>query len=100
MQPKEFQNIADRLLQRYYGITLNDTALHDEKIVERFTAEGDQPFVAVNEWAEEKELVRIDKHGPWGQPVNIALTKQDQDAIETGAANPTPFKFRPASPSM
>lgn len=100
MEPKKFQSIADRLLQRHYGIGLNDTALADEAVVKSYLESNTRPFAAVNDWAEEADLKRVDKHGPWGTPTNIALTQDDESYVMASFTRPSPLKYRSSGPSL
>ena len=100
METKTFQSIADRLLQRHYGIGLGDTLLADEAVVKSYLESNTRPFSAVNDWVEEVDLKRVDKHGPWGTPTNIALTQDDESHVMASFAKPSPLKYRSSGPSL
>lgn len=73
-----FQRIADEMLQKHYGISLDDTYLSDEKIVAGCIGQGFRPYQIINEHAEEADLVRIDIEGFYGVPSHCALSSQDE----------------------
>lgn len=78
MTVQRFQQIVAVLLQRHYGLELNDTNLWDERIVALLIAQGLRPYQVVNVHAEEADLDRIDKEGFYGVPSKAALTEQDE----------------------
>lgn len=79
----EFQQTAEALLQKHYGLTLNDTELHNPKVVYECMQQGYRPFEIVNEHAESAELVRIDSPHIYGLD-NSLLDAEDEDAVLAG----------------
>lgn len=94
----EFQRVADNLLQKHYGITINDTSLHDATYVSALLAADVKAFEHINEHAADSDLVRIDKQGSWGEECKDPLTLVDEKnarariflaaVIPSGAARP------------
>lgn len=58
---KIFQQVVDRLYRAHYGITVDDTALSDDRVAGSYVSCGMRPHEAVNELAEEAGLERIDQ---------------------------------------
>lgn len=81
MDVKQFQSISERLLEKHYGLSLNDTHLCDEKIVQECINQGWRPFQVIAEHAEEADLDRIDKQGVYGVPSKAAITAEDEEAV-------------------
>ena len=81
MDIKRFQGIAALLLEKHYGIGLNDTHLWDDRLVAECIRQGYRPYQVVAELAEEADLDRIDCFGFYGVPSKVAITAAD----ETGA---------------
>ncbi len=79
MNIQNFQSIATHLLQKHYGLTLNDTEFSEQRSVQVILAHGQRPYEAINELAEERDLHRTDLEGPWGTPSKQQLTKADED---------------------
>lgn len=73
-----FKKIANALLEKHYGIHINDTDMYDDKNVTRFMADGVGPFLAVADWALETDLVRIDKDDFFGTPSKTPITEEDE----------------------
>lgn len=73
-----FKKIANALLEKHYGIHINDTDMYDDKTVARFMTAGVGPFKAVADWADEMDLFRIDKQGFYGVPSRDAITEEDE----------------------
>lgn len=63
MNVELFQRIADYMLKKHYGITLDDTYLHKKRIVAECINQGFRPYQVLNEHADESDIVRIDKEG-------------------------------------
>ena len=86
MQTKQFQAIANRLLEKHYGINLADTHLSDESIVAEAIRFGLRPFEVLNEHADDCDLCRIDMDGFYGTPSHKALGRDDEIAamVEIG----------------
>lgn len=80
MEVNQFQQVSERLLKKHYGLTLNDTHLYDEKIVQECINQGYRPFQVVAEHAEEADLDRIDKEGFYGVPSKAPITAEDEAA--------------------
>lgn len=76
-----YMNITDRLLQKHFGISVNDVFMTEHTVNENI-ANNIAAWQLVNEFAEEDELVRVDKEGLWGIPTFIPLEQQDQDEME------------------
>ncbi len=76
--PCEFQEVANELLTKHFGIDINDTMLWDEDIVTEVIKAGFQPFQVVQENAEEAGLTRIDGDFWHGAAAHPAITEQDQ----------------------
>lgn len=76
-----FQSIANDLLIKHYGITLDDTRLCDLNVTVECLQQGHRPFEVVNEHARETELDRIDKEGRFGVPAQDPLTAEDEEAV-------------------
>lgn len=59
-----FQKLAGVLLQSHFDITLNDTQLSSPFAVSSLLTNEIRPSDAINEHAEECDLVRTDMRGP------------------------------------
>lgn len=55
-----WQTVAGALLNRHYGLTLNDTDLCEEVCVIALQEAGLRPYEAINDLAEKFDLERID----------------------------------------
>ena len=80
MDIKRFQGIAALLLEKHYGIGLNDTHLWDDRLVAECIRQGYRPYQVVAEHAEEADLDRIDCRYYCGMPSKGAITAADEDA--------------------
>ncbi|WP_154918222.1 TA system toxin CbtA family protein [Klebsiella michiganensis] len=58
-----WQMLLTRLLEQHYGLTLNDTPLSDETVIQEHINAGITLADAVNFLVEKYELVRIDRRG-------------------------------------
>lgn len=76
-----FKRIANALLQKHYGICINDTDMCEDSTVSRFMKAGVSPRQAVVDWADETDLVRIDREGFYGVPSNAPITEEDELAV-------------------
>lgn len=76
-----YQQVANKLLQRHYGIGLEDTHLSNPVVVEACIRQNRRPFEAVNGHAEECDLVRIDRTGAWGIPESAPITHMDEEVM-------------------
>lgn len=75
-----FQKLAGVLLQSHFDITLNDTHLSSAFAVSSLLTNEIRPFDAINEHAEECDLVRTDIRDPWGVPTLVLLQRKDEHA--------------------
>lgn len=80
MDVNQFQQVSELLLKKHYGLTLNDTLLHDATIVRECIKQGYRPFQIVAEHAEEADLDRADRRGFYGVPSKAPITAQDEAA--------------------
>ncbi len=58
-----WQTLLTYLLNKHYGLTLDDTPFHDGKVISGHIEAGVALVDAVNFLVERYELVRIDRHG-------------------------------------
>lgn len=58
-----WQTLLTYLLNKHYGLTLNDTPFHDNNVIDEHIEAGISLVDAVNFLVERYELVRIDRHG-------------------------------------
>ncbi|HCT2124077.1 TPA: toxin [Citrobacter koseri] len=58
-----WQMLLTRLLEKHYGLTLNDTPFSDETVIKEHIDAGITLADAVNFLVEKYELVRIDRRG-------------------------------------
>ncbi|MEN4912441.1 toxin [Erwinia amylovora] len=58
-----WQQLLTYLLEHHYGLTLNDTPIHDDAAIEEHIDAGITLADAVNFLVERYELVRIDRKG-------------------------------------
>jgi cytoskeleton-binding toxin CbtA-like protein len=75
-----FQKIAAILLQKHYGLGLNDTHLYDENIVSQCIQQGFRPYQVIAEHANEADLDRIDLDAGYGVPSKAEITVVDENA--------------------
>lgn len=85
----QFQAIADDLLQRHYGIGLNDTRLSESDYVATLITAQVEPFAYLNEMAVDFDLIRSDTPS-WQS--NLPLTQADQEKAQK-ALDPEPDAF-------
>ena len=78
-----WQMLLTRLLEKHYGLTLNDTPFSDETVIQEHINAGITLADAVNFLVEEYELVRIDRKGfswqeqsPYLRAVDILRARQ------------------------
>lgn len=64
---REYQTIAAYLLEKHFGLTLNDTNLHDDAVVRELVELNVPVFEAINQLVEKYHLDRIDQNAwsPW-----------------------------------
>ncbi|HHG1573642.1 TPA: TA system toxin CbtA family protein [Klebsiella pneumoniae] len=72
-----WQMLLTRLLYQHYGLTLNDTSLSDETVIQEHIDVGITLVNAVNFLVEKYELVRIDRKGFTSQEQAPYLTVTD-----------------------
>lgn len=77
-QVMRFQKIANALLEKHYGIQINDTDMCENSAVTHYIAEGVKPFQAIVCWANEFDLGRIDKEGFYGTLSKEEITEEDE----------------------
>ncbi|CNH74994.1 MULTISPECIES: TA system toxin CbtA family protein [Enterobacterales] len=58
-----WQMLLTRLLEKHYGLTLNDTPFSDETVIKEHIDAGITLANAINFLVEKYELVRIDRRG-------------------------------------
>lgn len=58
-----WQMLLTRLLEKHYGLTLNDTPFSDETVIKEHIDAGITLANAINFLVEKYELVRIDRKG-------------------------------------
>lgn len=58
-----WQTLLTFLLNKHYGLTLNDTPFHDSNVISEHIEAGVTLVDTVNFLVERDELVRIDRHG-------------------------------------
>ena len=78
-----WQMLLIRLLEKHYGLTLNDTPFSDETVIQEHINAGITLADAVNFLVEKYELVRIDRKGfswqeqsPYLRAVDILRSRQ------------------------
>ena len=78
-----WQRLLGHLLDRHYGLTLNDTPFCDEAVIQEHINAGITLADAVNFLVEKYELVRIDRRGfswqeqsPYLRAVDILRARQ------------------------
>ncbi|CAD6055117.1 TA system toxin CbtA family protein [Escherichia coli] len=78
-----WQMLLERLLEKHYGLTLNDTPFSDETVIHEHIDAGISLADAVNLLVEKYELVRIDRRGfnwqeqsPYLRAVDILRARQ------------------------
>ncbi|PVZ80635.1 toxin [Serratia sp. S1B] len=59
---REYQTIAAYLLEKHFGLTLNDTNLHDDVVVQELVEFNVPVFEAINQLVEKYHLDRIDQN--------------------------------------
>ncbi len=81
MNTQYFQQVAQELLSRHYGINLNDTDLSDPLNVQHAIDEGLKPYQAVVNYAEARSLIRVDKTGFYGVPSTDPINESDEKLV-------------------
>ncbi|CAI2039927.1 Toxin YkfI [Serratia fonticola] len=59
---REYQKIATYLLEKHFGLTLNDTNLHDDAVVQELVELNVPVFEAINQLVDKYHLDRIDQN--------------------------------------
>ncbi|MGJ3445173.1 MULTISPECIES: TA system toxin CbtA family protein [Enterobacteriaceae] len=72
-----WQRLLTYLLDRHYGLTLNDTPFGDDGVIQECIDAGDSLVDALNEVVEDDELERIDNRGKSFLSVSPPLTPAD-----------------------
>ncbi|ECC9296366.1 toxin [Salmonella enterica subsp. salamae] len=72
-----WQMLLTRLLEKHYGLTLNDTPFRDETFIKEHIDAGITLANAINFLVEKYELVRIDRRGFSWQEQTPYLTNID-----------------------
>lgn len=72
-----WQILLARLLEQYYGLTLNDTPFSDESVIQEYIDANITRVDAVNFLVERYELVRIDRRGFNWQEQSLYLQAVD-----------------------
>ena len=72
-----WQLLLTRLLEKHYGLTLNDTPFSDETVIKEHIDAGITLANAINFLVEKYELVRIDRRGFSWQEQTPYLTNID-----------------------
>ena len=72
-----WQMLLTRLLEKHYGLTLNDTPFSDETVIKEHFDAGITLANAINFLVEKYELVRIDRRGFSWQEQTPYLTNID-----------------------
>lgn len=80
MNVNRFQAIVAALLEKHYGLALNDTHLGDNSVVAECIKQGNRPYQVVAEHAQEVDLDRIDRYD-YGVPSKALITADDEDAV-------------------
>lgn len=75
-----FQKIAEQLLQKHYGLSINDTRLCEQDYLAVLVDGNCRPFEYINEHAKDCDLGRIDVEGGYGAPSKAMLTSNDEIA--------------------
>lgn len=88
-----WQRLLTYLLERHYGLTLNDTPFGDDDAIQECIDAGDALIDALNEVVEDCDLDRTDNRGKSLLPVSPLLTPADirnaQNAMGLEGSNNT-----------
>lgn len=88
-----WQRLLTYLLDRHYGLTLNDTPFGDDDAIQECIDAGDALIDALNEVVEDCDLARIDNRGKSPLSVSPLLTPADirnaQNAVGLEGSNNT-----------
>ncbi|ELE9011748.1 toxin [Enterobacter cloacae] len=79
-----WQMLLTRLLEKHYGLTLNDTPFSDETVIKEHIDAGITLANAINFLVEKYELIRIDRKGfswpeqtPYLKNIDIIRARRD-----------------------
>lgn len=86
MNVRLFQCICELLLQKHYGLELDDTMLYEPQIAKECIETGHRPYELISEHAREADLDRIDKAGMNGVPSKERLTLWDEASVSAQLA--------------
>ena len=85
-----WQMLLTRLLEKHYGLTLDDTPFSDETVIQEHIDAGITLADAVNFLVEKYELVRIDRRGfswlqqtPYISAVDILRARRSTGSLKT-----------------
>ncbi|MDK9365149.1 MULTISPECIES: TA system toxin CbtA family protein [Enterobacterales] len=85
-----WQMLLTRLLEKHYGLTLNDTPFSDETVIQEHIDAGITLADAVNFLVEKYELVRIDRRGfswlqqtPYISAIDILRARRSTGSLKT-----------------
>ncbi|MBF9848075.1 toxin [Enterobacter hormaechei] len=92
-----WQMLLARLLEKHYGLTLNDTPFSDETVIQEHIDAGITLVNAVNFLVEKYELVRIDRTGVTSQEQASYLTVTDILHARRACGLMTRFSYREVS---
>ena len=89
-----WQMLLTRLLEKHYGLTLNDTPFSDETVIQEHINAGITLADAVNFLVDKYELVRIDRKGfswqeqsPYLRAVDILQARQATGLLQPSRNN-------------
>lgn len=75
---EQYQRVCEHMLATHYGLALNDTNLCEDSVVQDCISAGVEPYMALNEHAQDADLDRLDLSGAWDIPSKAELTIHDQ----------------------
>lgn len=91
-----WQMLLTRLLEKHYGLTLNDTPFSDETVIQEHIDASITLADAVNFLVDKYELVRIDRRGfnwqeqsPYLRAVDILRARQATGLLKRNRINAT-----------
>lgn len=83
MDVTQFQGITAALMEKHYGIGMQETTLGQRKVCESVLRAGVRPYEAVNAYVSDQGIFRTDIRGKYGLPSKEPLSRADeQRAIE------------------
>lgn len=85
MQTIQFwQATASALLERHYGLTLNDTELCDETCVVALQKAGIKPFEAINDLVDRYHLTHLEDSDNGAKSPYLTAANERVSALEAG----------------